>query len=216
MGVVYRAMQTATNREVAIKVMYEGPLASSQHHARFEREARILAQLKHPNIVTVHDTGSSGGRFYLVMDYIGGQALDAYMADREPSVRQTLELYAKICEAVAAAHLRGVIHRDLKPSNIRIAPDGEPHLLDFGLATDLAGWGLRCFVMHDDDDRTVCRIASPGFPGTGPRHAGGRRSTHGRLLARSDSVPVVDRAFPIRRCREHTGRYRQHPYCRPR
>lgn len=200
--------------------MYEGPLASSQHHARFEREARILAQLKHPNIVTVHDTGSSGGRFYLVMDYIGGQALDAYMADREPSVRQTLELYAKICEAVAAAHLRGVIHRDLKPSNIRIAPDGEPHLLDFGLAA----------VTSQDGDSVVssCTMtmtgqfvgslprASPGFPGTGPRHAGGRRSTHGRLVARSDSVPVVDRAFPIRRCREHTGRYRQHPYCRPR
>lgn len=180
MGVVYRAMQTATNREVAIKVMYEGPLASSQHHARFEREARILAQLKHPNIVTVHDTGSSGGRFYLVMDYIGGQALDAYMADREPSVRQTLELYAKICEAVAAAHLRGVIHRDLKPSNIRIAPDGEPHLLDFGLAA----------VTSQDGDSVVssCTMTMTGqFVGSLPRASPEQaRGTPGAVDLRTD------------------------------
>ncbi len=180
MGVVYRAMQIATNREVAIKVMYEGPLASSQHHARFEREARILAQLKHPNIVTVHDTGSSGGRFYLVMDYIGGQALDAYMADRKPSIRETLELYAKICEAVAAAHLRGVIHRDLKPSNIRIAPDGEPHLLDFGLAT----------VTSQDGDSIVssCTMTMTGqfvgsLPWASPEQA---RGTPGAIDLRTD------------------------------
>ncbi|MHC4698108.1 MAG: serine/threonine-protein kinase [Planctomycetota bacterium] len=135
MGVVYKALQTATNREVAIKVMFEGPLAASHHQERFEREARILAQLKHPNIVTVHDTGSSAGRFYLVMDYIDGKSLDAHMAEAKPPIRRTLELFAKICEAVSAAHLRGVIHRDLKPSNIRIEAGGEPQLLDFGLAT---------------------------------------------------------------------------------
>jgi len=135
MGIVYRALQTATRREVAVKVMFQGPFAGPHDQARFEREARILAQLKHPNIVTIYDTGLSLGRFFIVMDYIAGMPLDAYVASRKLSVRETLALFAKVCDAVNSAHLRGVIHRDLKPSNIRTDSAGEPHLLDFGLAT---------------------------------------------------------------------------------
>lgn len=165
MGVVYRARHRTTKREVAIKVMRTGCFVEPMDQARFEREASILVSLRHPNIVTVYDTGllpppadvdsvgtiggeSADGRFYLVMDYVPGEPLDRFVTAREPDLRACLALFAKTCDAVNAAHLRGVIHRDLKPSNILVTPPdtsttgredephiGEPHLLDFGLAT---------------------------------------------------------------------------------
>ncbi|MFH0981735.1 MAG: serine/threonine-protein kinase [Planctomycetota bacterium] len=133
-GVVYQAIQKSTHRKVALKVMREGPFAGPADRARFEREVQILGQLQHPNIVTVHDSGSAAGVFYFVMDYIAGQPLDVYMASGPRTIDETLRLFAKICEAVNAAHLRGIIHRDLKPSNIRVDAGGQPHILDFGLA----------------------------------------------------------------------------------
>ncbi|MCH8251251.1 MAG: serine/threonine protein kinase, partial [Planctomycetes bacterium] len=133
-GVVYQGIHKATKRKVAIKVMREGPFAGPKDKARFEREVQILAQLNHPNIVTVLDSGQAAGSFYFVMDYISGQSLDKYVAGRNPSINETLELFVKICEAVNAAHLRGVIHRDLKPGNIRVDTEGAPHIVDFGLA----------------------------------------------------------------------------------
>lgn len=133
-GVVYQAIQKSTQRKVAIKLLREGPFAGDADRARFEREVRVLGQLQHPNIVTIHDSGSSAGCYYLVMDYIPGQPLDVYIASGARSVRETLTLFATICEAVHAAHVRGVIHRDLKPRNIQIDEHGAPHVLDFGLA----------------------------------------------------------------------------------
>lgn len=133
-GVVYQAIQHSTNRKVAIKVLKEGPFAGPADKARFEREIQILGQLQHPNIVTIHDSGSEAGRFYFVMDYIRGQPLDVFVASGDRSIDDLLLLFGRICDAVNAAHLRGVIHRDLKPSNIRVDENGEPHVLDFGLA----------------------------------------------------------------------------------
>lgn len=133
-GVVYQAIQKSTKRKVAIKVMKEGPFASTADRARFEREAQVLAQLQHPNIVAIHDTGVAAGHHYLVMDYISGQPLDVHMASGQRSVEETLRLFGAICDAVNAAHLRGIIHRDLKPGNIRMDGNGKPHILDFGLA----------------------------------------------------------------------------------
>jgi WD40 repeat protein/tRNA A-37 threonylcarbamoyl transferase component Bud32 len=138
-GVVYQAVQKTTRRKVAIKVMREGPFAGKHDKARFEREVQVLAAVKHPNIVAIHESGTAAGSFYFVMDYVSGQPLDVYMAAAQRSVRGTLALFRKICEAVNAAHLRGVIHRDLKPGNIRIDPEGEPQILDFGLAKVAAG-----------------------------------------------------------------------------
>ncbi len=150
-GVVYKALQESTLREVAIKVIGEGPFAGSCGHVRFEREVQILGQLDHPNIVTIHDSGLAAGIRYLVMNYIAGQPLDVYVrtagregseARRGLSVRSILGLFAEICDAVNAAHLRGITHRDLKPSNIRVDVNGKPHILDFGLAKlDVAGVG---------------------------------------------------------------------------
>lgn len=133
-GVVYRAVQSSTGRCVAIKLMRGGALASPADHARFDREVRILALLKHPNIVPIYDSGQAGGWNYFVMDYIAGAPLDEFVVSRALSGPAVVELTARVCEAVDAAHVRGIIHRDLKPANVRVDAQGEPHVLDFGLA----------------------------------------------------------------------------------
>ncbi|MHC5115207.1 MAG: serine/threonine-protein kinase [Planctomycetota bacterium] len=138
-AVVYQAIQNATKRKVAIKVMRGGPLANAQERARFEREVRILGQLQHPNIIGIHDSGTTEGWSYFVMDYLAGRPLDESMAGGERSVDDTVRLMARICRAVNAAHLHGVIHRDLKPANIWIDTGGEPHILDFGVARIATG-----------------------------------------------------------------------------
>jgi tetratricopeptide (TPR) repeat protein/tRNA A-37 threonylcarbamoyl transferase component Bud32 len=133
-GVVYEAFQHATRRRVAIKVLHERQLGDASR-ARFEREIEILAQLRHPNIVTIHDSSRTDRRLFYVMDYIDGVSFDEFAAgvpDRDPS--EILRVFVKVCGAVQAAHLRGVMHRDLKPGNILVDAAGEPHVLDFGLA----------------------------------------------------------------------------------
>lgn len=169
-GVVYQATQEATGREVAIKVLREGPLAGPHEHARFEREIQILATFNHPHIVTIHASGETAGHHFFVMDYIEGQPLDVFMAQRDRSVTETIELFRQICNAVQAAHLRGVIHRDLKPSNIRIDPDGAPHILDFGLAKLAIGPEA-----EDVSDRalTVTGQFVGSFPWAAPEQAEG-------------------------------------------
>ena len=133
-GVVYLARQEGTGRQVAIKLMREGALARQSERIRFEREIQVLAQLDNPNIVTIHDSGIAGGCGYYVMDYIAGRKLDEYVLRNELGIDSILRLFVKICRAINSAHLRGVIHRDIKPGNIRVTPEGEPHILDFGLA----------------------------------------------------------------------------------
>jgi tetratricopeptide (TPR) repeat protein len=133
-GVVYLALQRSTGRQVAIKVLREGPFAGRADHIRFQQEVEVLAGIHHPNIVTIHDSGSAGGFFYYVMEYVEGLPLDEFAAAHSPTTPEKLTLIAKICDGVHAAHLRGVIHRDLKPGNIRVDTLGEPHILDFGLA----------------------------------------------------------------------------------
>lgn len=138
-GVVYRAHQEATGRTVAVKVMREGPFAGPSDRARFEREVRLLAAVRHPNIVAIHDSGSAGGHFFFVMDYIAGESLDDYARGRNLDVEGVLRVFVKVCDAVNAAHLRGIVHRDLKPGNIRMDEGGEPYVLDFGLARGAGG-----------------------------------------------------------------------------
>ncbi len=138
-GVVYRGVQQSTGRTVAIKVMHGGPFAGPHERARFEREVQILAYLRHPNIVTIHDSGMVDNAAYFVMDCIEGWQLDEYARRKDLALRARLSLFVKICRAVHAAHVRGIIHRDLKPGNIRIDEQGEPHVLDFGLAKHADG-----------------------------------------------------------------------------
>ena len=133
-GVVYQAIQKSTKREVAIKVMLEGPFASAMTKRRFEREIELVASLHHPNIVAVFDSGVSHGKYWYAMDYIRGMPLDAFVAAQSMSIDDILRLFAKVCDAVSYAHQHGVIHRDLKPGNVFVDERGEPRVLDFGLA----------------------------------------------------------------------------------
>lgn len=134
-GIVFRALQTGTKREVALKVLREGRYASEATRRRFEREIELVATLRHPHIVTVFDSGRTrDGHQYFVMDYIRGAPLDRYVLDAAPGVRDKVRLLAAVAKGVNHAHQRGVIHRDLKPSNILVDEAGEPHILDFGLA----------------------------------------------------------------------------------
>ena len=151
-GVVYLATQERTRREVAVKMLLQGAFATSRQRARFEREAEIASQLRHPNIVTVHDSMPvKGGRFALIMEYIEGRTLDQWAASLEGlSARRRIdavvELFLQVIDAVHYAHQRGVIHRDLKPANILVDADGRPRIVDFGIAK-----------LHDaaDADRAV-------------------------------------------------------------
>lgn len=141
-GVVYRALQISTHRQVAIKVLLDGHFASPAARRRFEREVEIVAGLRHPNIVAVFDSGDTrDGRRHCVMDLVEGLALDRYAAQKNLSLRERLALFAEVCDAVHFAHQNGVIHRDLKPSNILVPDDGRPRVLDFGLARPIAASG---------------------------------------------------------------------------
>ncbi|MFZ4431135.1 MAG: protein kinase domain-containing protein [Phycisphaerales bacterium] len=139
-GVVYLATQERTRRDVAVKMLLQGAFATSRQRARFEREAEIASQLRHPNIVTVHDSMPvKGGRFALVMEYIEGRTLDQWsesLATLAPRNRiaAVVELFLQVIDAVHYAHQRGVIHRDLKPANILVDADGRPRIVDFGIA----------------------------------------------------------------------------------
>ncbi len=133
-GDVYQANQISTDRTVALKVLREGPLADPASRARFEREVHLSARFRHPNIVPVLDSGIAEGRYFFAMDYICGRPLDEYVRNERMRIREVVNLFAKICDAVCYAHRRGVIHRDLKPSNILVTEEGVPYVLDFGLA----------------------------------------------------------------------------------
>ncbi len=134
-GVVYRATQLSTRRPVAVKVLLTGTLASRNQLRRFDREIDLIAGFQHPHIVRLYDRGlTDQGLPYYVMEFIDGMGLDGLIGAAAPDLRAGLELFAKVCEAVGYAHQRGVIHRDLKPGNILIDRNGDPHVLDFGLA----------------------------------------------------------------------------------
>ncbi len=136
MGTVYLASRTddVFRRRVAIKVLNPG-MASANLVRRFRSERQILASLDHPYIARLFEGGTTAdGRPYLVMEYIEGLPVDEYCDRRRLSVRQRLELFRKICSAVHYAHQNLVVHRDVKPSNILVTEDGEPRLLDFGIA----------------------------------------------------------------------------------
>ena len=133
-GVVYEAVQLATRRTVALKVMLDAQFASEKTRWRFEREVKLVASLKHPNIVVLHDSGITYGRYYFAMDHVRGKPLDEHVRQAGSSVDAIIRLFKTICEAVGYAQRRGVIHRDLKPSNIMVDEDGTPYVLDFGLA----------------------------------------------------------------------------------
>ena len=134
MGEVYRALDKNLGRQVAIKVLPEEFSKDKERMARFEREAKLLAALNHPNIASIHGLDESEGQRFLVLELIEGETLSLRL-DRGPlSLEETLETSQQLAEGLEAAHEKGIIHRDLKPCNIMVTPEGKVKILDFGLA----------------------------------------------------------------------------------
>jgi Tol biopolymer transport system component len=134
MGEVYRAKDPRLGREVAIKVLPEALCADAERLKRFEREARAASALNHPNIVTIHEVGSSDSVPYLVMELVSGRSLRELLAQEPLPVKKLLGLAVQIADGLARAHSAGLVHRDVKPENVMVTEDGFAKILDFGLA----------------------------------------------------------------------------------
>ena len=134
MGQVYQATDTKLGRSVALKFLPDAFAHDPERTARFEREAKTLASLNHPNIAALHGLEESDGRGFLVMELVPGQTLDERIHRQPMSVDEALVVARQIADALEAAHEKGIVHRDLKPANVKITPDGRVKVLDFGLA----------------------------------------------------------------------------------
>jgi serine/threonine-protein kinase len=138
MGVVYRGINEVKNRPAAIKVIAAEQMGKGKTFERFIREAEILEQFRHPNIVRYMARGKSGGTYYYAMEYVTGPTLEKVLRDQGPLPwREVVKLAIQLCDALHYSHERGVVHRDLKPSNLMIADTGLLKLTDFGIAKDL-------------------------------------------------------------------------------
>ena len=135
-GAVYLGCDSQLGRSVAIKVLHAGSAVSRAEGERFLQEARRLAQLRHPGIVSVHDVGVQDGQRYIVSDYLDGPSLGQWMKDNRPAWPEAARIVAAVADALAHAHARLIVHRDVKPANIIITADRAPVLVDFGLALD--------------------------------------------------------------------------------
>jgi eukaryotic-like serine/threonine-protein kinase len=134
MGEVYRARDPRLGREVAVKVLPEEVALDSERLSRFEREARAVAALNHPNILTIFDVGTHESVPYVVTELLQGETLREMVSHRAPNQRQVLGFAVQVAEGLAAAHAKGIVHRDVKPENVFVTTEGRVKLLDFGLA----------------------------------------------------------------------------------
>lgn len=138
MGVVFKATHEATGRKAAVKIVQGEVAENSKMLERFSREAEIVKQFRHPNIVRWLATGKYKGTYYFAMEYVEGTTLDKVLQDRgQLPWREVVDLGIQVCDALQYAHQQGVVHRDLKPSNLMVTPDGRIKLTDFGIAKDL-------------------------------------------------------------------------------
>ena len=139
MATVYLARHMETNRLTAVKVLKSHSLADPEYIKRFFREARLTAQLNHPNIISIIESNYTGQLCYIVTEYVDGGDFRRYLKDRGIPLQNKLQIIMKVVDALDHAHQQGIVHRDIKPSNILLTKDGEPKLCDFGIATAL--WG---------------------------------------------------------------------------
>ncbi len=155
MGEVYRATDKKLDREVAIKVLPQSVAQDKERLARFEREAKVLAQLNHPNIATVYGLEQSGETRALILELVEGDDLSVRLKRGPLPVDEALEVCKQIAEALEAAHEKGIIHRDLKPGNIKLTEDGKVKVLDFGLAKALEDEPSTSGVLSVEDSPTI-------------------------------------------------------------
>src|SRR5688500_15772082 len=134
MGEVHRARDSRLGRDVALKVLPEEVASSPERLARFEREARIVASLNHPNIVTLHSIEEADGWRFLTMELVEGRNLADLVAPGGLPLAQVLDVMIPLVDALAVAHEHGVVHRDLKPANVMVTHEGRVKVLDFGVA----------------------------------------------------------------------------------
>jgi TolB-like protein/Tfp pilus assembly protein PilF/predicted Ser/Thr protein kinase len=154
-GVVFRARQKSLNRVVALKVIGLGQWATNAHLKRFRLEAEAAASLDHPCIVPIYEVGERDGQCYFSMKFVEGGQLDEVAKHTPISIRQAVELIAKVARTVHYAHEHGILHRDIKPGNILLDAKGEPHLTDFGLA--------RLVESESTITRTVEVLGTPSY-----------------------------------------------------
>ncbi|HEY3319535.1 MAG TPA: serine/threonine-protein kinase [Planctomycetota bacterium] len=176
-GVVYKAKQQGLDRIAALKVLLAGTHAAPEAVARFQREAKAVARLKHPNIVPVYDIGTQDGHHYFAMEFVEGQALSQRVAKHDITISDSLHIAEALADALECAHQAGVIHRDIKPSNIIVDPKGEPHITDFGLAKQI-----------DSDEKYTLSGTTLGTPAYMPPEQA--RGEIDKIDARSDVYAV--------------------------
>ena len=169
MGVVYRAQQLSLSREVAVKMILRGQLATQGDLDRFRSEAESAARLEHPGIVPVYEVGDVDGRAYFSMKYIDGATLADRLATGPMQPREAARILIDVARGIHFAHERGVLHRDLKPSNILLDAAGRPHVTDFGLAKQISDPGSLT--------RTGAMIGTPAY--MAPEQAAGARGQVG-------------------------------------
>ncbi len=158
MGEIYRARDGKLSRDVAIKVLPADLSRDAAALTRFEREAKAVAALSHPNILAIHDFGTHEGTTYAVMELLEGESLQQRLTEGPLPQRKTLEVARDIALGLAAAHEKGIVHRDLKPANLFLTQDGRVKILDFGLARQIA-----LPSADDTNSPTVGQASEPGF-----------------------------------------------------
>ena len=191
MGEVYRARHLSLDREVAVKLLPPRLASDEAARARFEREARAVAALSHPNILAIHDFGQQDGVVYAVTELLRGETLRALVGRGALPTRKVVQIGASIADGLAAAHERGIIHRDIKPENVFITDDGHVKILDFGLARQ----EVTALADETSDGQTFAGATESGhgvghgrIHGAGAGQRANRRSACRHLRARVRAV----------------------------
>jgi serine/threonine protein kinase len=157
MGEVYRAHDPRLARDVALKVLPQAFAADSERMARFEREAKVLASLNHPNVAAIYGLEESNSVRALVLELVEGPTLAERIAQGPIPIEEAVPIAKQICDGLEYAHERAIIHRDLKPANVKVTPEGSVKLLDFGLAKALEGEAVAGDIMTSP---TISRLAT--------------------------------------------------------
>jgi eukaryotic-like serine/threonine-protein kinase len=177
MGEVYRATDTKLGRDIALKVLPAEMAEDPERFGRFRREAKTLAQLDHPNIVTIHSVEDADGIHFLTMQLVEGLPLDRLIPQGGQPVEQIVEIASALGDALAAAHEKGIVHRDLKPANVMISTEGRVKVLDFGLAKDIRAANSSDATMTSDSRTQIGVVmGTPAY--MSPEQVSGRTLDH--------------------------------------